>query len=68
MSQFRADSYLWIHLWGIALLPLFLEVVWLSLAIGDPFFPFWIELILLVAIGIFPIFLMQHSKVIGLGL
>ena len=62
MSQFRADSYLWIHLWGIALLPLFLEVVWLSLAIGDPFFPFWIELILLVAIGIFPIFLMQWYR------
>ena len=62
MAKFRSDSYLWIHLWGIALFPLLLQVVWLSLAIGDPLFPFWIELILLVAMGIFPIFVMQWYR------
>ena len=62
MTQFRTDSFIWIHLSGIMVLPLLLEVVWLSLAIGEPFLPFWLELALLMVIGILPIFWMQWYR------
>jgi hypothetical protein len=53
---------LWIHLSGIAVAPIALLIVWLSLAIATPITPYWLELIILGIIGIIPILLMQWQK------
>ncbi len=62
MRSFWSDPYLWIHLAGLASLPLWLELCWLGLAAGDPVLPFWLELLLVAAIGILPIFWMQWQR------
>lgn len=62
MRSFWSDPYLWIHLAGLASLPLWLELCWLGLAAGDPVLPFWLELLLVAAIGIVPIFWMQWQR------
>jgi hypothetical protein len=62
MSSFRNEPFLWIHLSGIAVAPIALLVVWLSLAIATPITPYWLELIILGIIGIIPILLMQWQK------
>lgn len=60
--NFRFEPFLWIHLAGIAIAPLLLQIVWLGLAVGDPLPYVWLELLLLVAIGIIPIFWMQWQR------
>ena len=62
MQSFRSEPFLWIHLAGIAVAPLGLLVLWFALAIGDPLTPFWLELVVLSAITIIPIFWMQWSR------
>ncbi|UXE61217.1 MAG: low-complexity tail membrane protein [Woronichinia naegeliana WA131] len=62
MSSFRNEPFLWIHLSGIAVAPIALLIVWLSLAIATPITPYWLELIILGIIGIIPILLMQWQK------
>jgi hypothetical protein len=62
MRSFRSEPFLWIHLAGIAVAPLGLLMVWLALAIGDPLTPFWLELVVVTAIAIVPIFWMQWSR------
>jgi len=62
MSSFRNEPFLWIHLSGIAVAPIALLIVWLSLAIATPIMPYWLELIILGMIGIIPILLMQWQK------
>lgn len=62
MSSFRNEPFLWIHLSGIAVAPIALLIVWLSLAIATPITPYWLELIMLGIIGIIPILLMQWQK------
>ncbi len=59
MSSFRSEPFLWIHLAGIATLPLWLELVWLGLAIGVPLPVDWLELLLVGAVGIVPVLGMQ---------
>ncbi|AFZ37189.1 hypothetical protein Sta7437_3693 [Stanieria cyanosphaera PCC 7437] len=59
MSSFRSEPFLWIHLTGIVLVPLWLEIVWLGLSIGTPLLWFWLELLLLAVVGILPILWMQ---------
>jgi hypothetical protein len=54
--------YLWIHVAGMAFVPLFLQVVWLALAVSQPLPFFWIELFLLVGLGFLPILWMQWSR------
>ncbi|XTZ13067.1 MAG: low-complexity tail membrane protein, partial [cyanobacterium endosymbiont of Rhopalodia inflata] len=44
MNNFRSEPFLWIHLAGIAVVPLSLQLVLLGLAVGDPFPLFWLEL------------------------
>ena len=61
MSTLRSEPFLWIHLAGIALFPVLLEVTLIGLAIGDSF-PYYIELPLLGAIAILPILLMQLNR------
>ncbi|HEY9650041.1 MAG TPA: low-complexity tail membrane protein [Coleofasciculaceae cyanobacterium] len=53
---------MWIHLAGLAALPLTLEVVWLGLAIGTPLLPVWLEFLLVVIIGIAPVLWMQLTR------
>ena len=57
-KQLRSEAFLWIHLCGIVLFPVWLTIVWAALATGNNFNPIW-ELLLLVALGITPVFLMQ---------
>jgi hypothetical protein len=59
MSSFRSEPFLWIHLAGIATLPLWLELVWLGLAIGVPLPVSWLELVVVGAIAIVPVLGMQ---------
>jgi len=62
MRSFWTEPFLWIHLAGIAALPLALELVWLGLAVGDPILPVWLELLLLAAVGILPVLWMQLTR------
>ncbi len=62
MFSFRSDPFLWIHIAGIAALPIFLELCLVGLAIGDPIMPVWLELLLIAMIGIGPILWMQWVR------
>ncbi len=62
MRSFWTEPFLWIHLTGIAALPLTLEFVWIGLAVGDPILPIWLELLLVAAIGIGPVLWMQLTR------
>jgi hypothetical protein len=53
---------LWIHLAGLAALPITLELVWLGLAVGDPILPVWLELVFVAAVGIVPVLWMQLTR------
>ncbi|NES19957.1 MAG: low-complexity tail membrane protein [Symploca sp. SIO3E6] len=59
MRSFWTEPFLWIHLAGLAALPLTLELVWLGLAVGDPILPVLLELLLVATIGIGPVLWMQ---------
>ena len=62
MRSFWTEPFLWIHLAGLAALPLCLELVWLGLAVGDPILPVWLEFLLVAAIGIVPVLWMQLTR------
>ncbi|HEY9623399.1 MAG TPA: low-complexity tail membrane protein [Crinalium sp.] len=62
MRSFRSDPYLWIHLAGVAALPILLEICFLGLAAGEPFLPVGIELLLIAALGIAPVLWMQWQR------
>ncbi|MGP1383807.1 MAG: low-complexity tail membrane protein [Thainema sp.] len=62
MQSFRLDPYLWIHLAGLAALPILLEVCLLGLAVGYPLLPPVLEVAILAAIGIAPILWMQWTR------
>lgn len=53
---------MWIHLAGLAALPVTLELVWLGLAVGDPILPVWLEFFFVGAIGIVPVLWMQLTR------
>lgn len=59
MRSFWTEPFLWIHLAGLAALPITLELVWLGLAVGDPILPVWLELLVVGAVGIGPVLWMQ---------
>ena len=58
MPTLRSEPFLWIHLSGIILFPVLLEIVLIGLAIGDSF-SYIVELLLIGTIGIIPVLLMQ---------
>jgi len=60
--MYKKEPYLWIHLAGLAILPLWLELVWLGLAAGKPILPVVVELILVAVVGTIPITLMQWAR------
>ncbi|MBW4472202.1 MAG: low-complexity tail membrane protein [Stenomitos rutilans HA7619-LM2] len=62
MRSFWSDPYLWIHLTGLAAVPLFVEGCLVGFALGDPLLPVWLELLLVAAVGIVPIFWMQWRR------
>ena len=62
MNNFRSEPFLWIHLAGISFAPLTLQLVWLGLAVGDPFPLFWLELFVVGVFGVVPILLMQWTR------
>ena len=62
MRSFRSDPYLWIHVAGIAALPLFLGVCLLGLAVGAPVLPIWLEVFLVAIAGIAPVLWMQWTR------
>ncbi|NEP12135.1 MAG: low-complexity tail membrane protein [Symploca sp. SIO2C1] len=59
MRSFWTEPFLWIHLAGLAALPLTLELIWFGLAAGNPILPVWLELLLVATIGIVPVLWMQ---------
>lgn len=62
MKTFRSEPFLWIHLAGIAVVPLALVGMLCGLAVGTPLTPYGLELALLVAIAWLPIVLMQWFR------
>jgi hypothetical protein len=62
MRSFWVDPYFWIHLAGLAAVPIFLEFCLLGLSLGEPVFPAWLELGLVGGIGILPILWMQWQR------
>jgi hypothetical protein len=62
MRSFWSDPYLWIHLAGFAAVPLWLELCFLGLAVGDPVLPPWLEVLFVGMIGIAPILWMQWQR------
>jgi hypothetical protein len=62
MNNFRLEPFLWIHLAGIAVVPLSLQLVLLGLAIGDPLPLFWLELFIVGVFGVVPTLLMQLTR------
>lgn len=59
MRSFWSEPFLWIHFSGLAAFPIFLEITWLGLAVGDPLLPVWLEILLVATAGIIPILWMQ---------
>ncbi|MGE5659383.1 MAG: low-complexity tail membrane protein [Actinomycetota bacterium] len=62
MRYFWSDPYLWIHLAGVATLPLMLGGCLLGLAVGSPVLPVWLELGLVAVAGIAPVLWMQWVR------
>lgn len=62
MNNFRLEPFLWIHLAGIAVVPLSLQLVLLGLAIGDPLPLFWLELFIVGVFGVVPTLFMQLTR------
>lgn len=62
MTSFRSEPILWIHLAGLATLPVFLILCLFFLSVGEPFLPVWMELFLVAAIGIVPLLWMQLRR------
>lgn len=62
MRSFWIDPFLWIHLAGVAALPVFLELCLVGFAVGDPLLPPWLELLLVAVIGAAPVIWMQWQR------
>lgn len=61
MATHRYDPYLWVHLAGIATVPLWLAISMLGLAVGSPQWP-GLELALLAGLGVLPALWMQLGR------
>ena len=62
MRSFWSDPFLWIHLSGVATLPIFLGLCLLGLAVGSPQLPVWLEIFLVAVAGIVPVLWMQWFR------
>ncbi|TVQ05457.1 MAG: low-complexity tail membrane protein [Leptolyngbya sp. DLM2.Bin27] len=61
MESWRCDPYLWIHLVGVATVPLWIDLCLLGLAVATPTLP-GLELGLIVALGVLPVLVMQLRR------
>ncbi len=61
MATHRYDPYLWVHLAGLATVPLWLAISMLGLAVGSPQWP-GLELALLALLGVSPALWMQLGR------
>ncbi|MBE9098453.1 low-complexity tail membrane protein [Vacuolonema iberomarrocanum] len=57
-----SDPYVWLHLAGLATVPLLLELCFVGLAVGEPILPVWLEFFLVAVVGIGPILWMQWQR------
>lgn len=62
MRSFWSEPFLWIHLSGLATLPIWWEICLLGLAVGAPVLPVWLEFSLVAAIGTLPVLWMQLTR------
>lgn len=62
MPSFWSEPFLWIHVAGLAVLPIFLGLCLLGLAVGSPVLPVWVEVFLVGAAGIAPVLWMQWFR------
>ncbi|MEH2072157.1 MAG: low-complexity tail membrane protein [Nostoc sp.] len=62
MASFRSEPILWIHVAGLATLPVFSILCLLFLSVGEPFLPVWMELLLVATIGVVPLLWMQLRR------
>ncbi|WGV28444.1 low-complexity tail membrane protein [Halotia branconii] len=62
MRSFRSEPILWIHIAGLATLPILLIMCLLFLSVGKPLLPVWIELCLVGTIGVLPLLWMQLRR------
>ncbi len=62
MRSLRSDPYLWVHLAGVAAVPIFLELCLLGLGMGSSLMPVWFELLFVGGLGIAPILWMQWQR------
>ncbi|MBD2409279.1 hypothetical protein FACHB389_25635 [Nostoc calcicola FACHB-389] len=62
MASFRSEPILWIHVAGLATLPVFSILCLLFLSVGEPFLPVWAELFLVAAVGVVPLLWMQLRR------
>lgn len=61
VKSLRSEPFLWIHLLGISVFPIFIGITIIGLSIGDSY-SFIGELILLTLITVLPIFWMQFKR------
>ncbi|UZQ53724.1 low-complexity tail membrane protein [Trichothermofontia sichuanensis B231] len=50
-SEFKSEPFLWIHLAGLAAVPIWLELGWLGLATGSPLLPVPLEVGIVALVG-----------------
>ena len=62
MRSFWSEPFLWIHVAGAAVLPIFLGLCLLGLAVGSPLLPVWLEVFLVGVVGIAPVLWMQWFR------
>jgi hypothetical protein len=62
MRSFWSEPFLWIHIAGVAVLPIFLGLCLLGLAVGSPLLPVWLEIFLVGVVGIAPVLWMQWFR------
>lgn len=62
MRPYRQEPYLWLHVVGLAALPLWALGIWLGVAAGQPWLPYGVEETLLVLLGATPWLWMQWQR------
>lgn len=61
MAPWRYDLYLWVHLAGLATVPLWIDLCLMGLAVGTPALP-GLELGVMVLLGALPVLVMQLRR------
>lgn len=62
MRSFRSEPILWIHIAGLATLPISLLLCLLFLSVGKPVLPVWAEILTVATIGVVPLLWMQLRR------